>query len=79
MTSLPGVSAVSSEPIRITEPLKFGEVFKLDLRATNSGVPAWTVKLERIPMELLFLPLEMQGQLVTREELARSGKKNGNR
>jgi serine/threonine protein kinase/DNA-binding winged helix-turn-helix (wHTH) protein len=60
---------VSSEPIRITEPLKFGENFELDVRAYELRRSGLAIKLERIPMELLVLLVEMRGQLVTRNQI----------
>jgi DNA-binding winged helix-turn-helix (wHTH) protein len=48
--------------------LKF-EVFELDLRLYQVRHAGRTLKLERIPMEVLFLLAERRGQLVTREEI----------
>jgi DNA-binding winged helix-turn-helix (wHTH) protein/Tfp pilus assembly protein PilF len=45
------------------------EDFELDLRAYQLRRSGRTVKLERIPMEVLFLLVERRGQLVTREEI----------
>jgi len=62
-------AAVASEPVRITEPIKFGDDFELDFRAyelRRSGKP---LKLERIPMELLVLLVERRGELVTRDQI----------
>jgi eukaryotic-like serine/threonine-protein kinase len=64
-----GVSTLASEPTRVTEPIKFGNGFELDVRAyelRRSGKP---LKLERIPMELLVLLVERRGELVTREQI----------
>lgn len=48
--------------------LRFDE-FELDLRAYQLRGSGRTLKLERIPMEVLFLLVERRGQLVTREEI----------
>ena len=48
--------------------VKFEE-FELDLRAYHLRRSGRTRKLERIPMELLFLLVERRGHLVTREEI----------
>lgn len=45
------------------------EDFELDLRAYQVRRSGRTLRLERIPMEVLFLLVERQGQLVTREEI----------
>src|SRR5580704_12904447 len=48
--------------------VKFGD-FELDLRAYQVRRSGRTLRLERIPMEVLFLLVERRGQLVTREEI----------
>lgn len=45
------------------------EDFELDLRSYQVRRSGRTLKLERIPMEVLFLLVQRQGQLVTREEI----------
>jgi eukaryotic-like serine/threonine-protein kinase len=45
------------------------EDFELDLRAYQVRRAGRTLKLERIPMEVLLLLAERRGQLVTREEI----------
>ncbi len=45
------------------------EDFELDLRSYQVRRSGRTLKLERIPMEVLFLLVERRGQLVTREEI----------
>jgi eukaryotic-like serine/threonine-protein kinase len=64
-----GVSAVAPEPVRITEPIKFGQGFELDVRAYELRRSGRSLKLEHIPMELLVLLVELRGQLVTREQI----------
>jgi len=48
--------------------VRFDE-FELDLRAYQLRRSGRPLKLERIPMEVLFLLMERRGQLVTREEI----------
>ena len=45
------------------------EDFELDLRAYQVRRSGHILRLERIPMEVLFLLVERRGQLVTREEI----------
>ncbi len=45
------------------------EDFELDLRSYQVRRSGRTLRLERIPMEVLFLLVERRGQLVTREEI----------
>ncbi len=45
------------------------EDFELDLRSYQVRRSGRTLKLERIPMEVLLLLAERRGQLVTREEI----------
>ncbi|HWO29595.1 MAG TPA: winged helix-turn-helix domain-containing protein [Candidatus Acidoferrum sp.] len=45
------------------------EDFELDLRSYQVRRSGDTLRLERIPMEVLFLLVERRGQLVTREEI----------
>ncbi|HEY6394370.1 MAG TPA: winged helix-turn-helix domain-containing protein [Candidatus Binataceae bacterium] len=52
----------------IRELVKFGE-FELDVAAFHLQRSGRSVKLERIPMELLILLVERRGELVTREEI----------
>ena len=52
------------------EPLRFGE-FDLDVERYELRRSGRTVKLERIPMELLILLLQSEGKLVRREAINR--------
>jgi DNA-binding winged helix-turn-helix (wHTH) protein/tetratricopeptide (TPR) repeat protein len=58
-----------SEPARISGAIKFGEGFELDLRAYELRRSGRSLKIERIPMEILFLLVEQKGQLVSREQI----------
>jgi DNA-binding winged helix-turn-helix (wHTH) protein/predicted Zn-dependent protease len=49
--------------------LKFGDGFELDQIAYELRRAGRPQKLERIPMEILFLFVDRRGQLVTREEI----------
>jgi eukaryotic-like serine/threonine-protein kinase len=60
---------MASDPVRITDQLRFGEDFELDLRAYELRRAGRVLKLERIPMELLLLLIEKRGQLVTRDQI----------
>jgi eukaryotic-like serine/threonine-protein kinase len=53
----------------LTRDLVRFEDFELDLRAYQVRRLGRTLKLERIPMEVLLLLAERRGQLVTREEI----------
>jgi len=53
----------------LTRDLVRFEDFELDLRAYQVRRSGRTLKLERIPMEVLLLLAERRGQLVTREEI----------
>jgi TolB-like protein/DNA-binding winged helix-turn-helix (wHTH) protein/Flp pilus assembly protein TadD len=49
--------------------LQFGENFELDWRAYELRISGQSARLSRIPMELLCLLAERQGELVTRDEI----------
>lgn len=49
--------------------VKFGDDLELDPRAYELRRAGHHLKLERIPMELLLLMVELRGQLVTREQI----------
>src|SRR5262245_47290415 len=49
--------------------VRFGESFELDPAAYLLRRSGQTLRLERIPMEILLLLLEHRGQLVTREQI----------
>ena len=60
---------MASEPVRIMESVRFGLDFELDLRAYELRRAGKSLKLERIPMDLLVLLVERRGQLVTRDQI----------
>ena len=49
--------------------VRLGNDFELDRSAYELRRSGRSIKLERIPMELLLLLTQRQGQLVTREEI----------
>jgi TolB-like protein/DNA-binding winged helix-turn-helix (wHTH) protein len=51
------------------QPLGFGEDFELDPGSYQLRRAGQTLKLERIPLEILLLLTERPGQLVTREQI----------
>ena len=60
---------MASEPVAFANPVKFGDDLELDPRAYELRRAGRPLKLERIPMELLLLLVELRGQLVTREQI----------
>lgn len=61
--------SLPSEPSKIHELIRFGEVFELDLRAYQLRRSGRVLRLERIPMDLLILLVNQPGELVTREQI----------
>ncbi len=51
-------------------PRRFGEDFELDARAYELRRSGESLKLERIPLEILLLLTERRGELVTRDQIA---------
>jgi DNA-binding winged helix-turn-helix (wHTH) protein len=60
---------VVSGPIPSAPRVRLGEDFELDLRAYELRRAGRTLKLERIPMDLLVLLVEHRGELVTRDQI----------
>src|SRR5580704_15117586 len=60
---------MASEPLKIADQIRFGEDFELDTRAYELRRAGRVLKLERIPMELLFLLIEKKEQLVARDQI----------
>jgi len=61
---------VAPDPLPIPESIRFGEDLELDRPAYELRRSGRALKLERIPLDILFLLAERPGQLVTREEIA---------
>jgi TolB-like protein/DNA-binding winged helix-turn-helix (wHTH) protein/Tfp pilus assembly protein PilF len=62
---------VSPDPAKVQDRVRFGEDFEVDLRAYELRGAGRTLKLERIPMEVLLFLMERHGQLVAREEIVK--------
>jgi TolB-like protein/DNA-binding winged helix-turn-helix (wHTH) protein/Flp pilus assembly protein TadD len=60
---------VASEPVGISEPIRFGDDLELDAHSYQLRRSGCLLKLERIPMDLLLLLVEQRGQLVTRGQI----------
>ena len=60
---------VSSNPLRTSDSIRFGDDCELDLRSYELRRAGRVLKLERIPTDLLFLLIEARGQLVTRDQI----------
>jgi TolB-like protein/DNA-binding winged helix-turn-helix (wHTH) protein len=60
---------MAAEQVQFSNRIKLGKDFELDPRAYELRRADRSVKLERIPMELLLLLVESRGQLVTREQI----------
>jgi predicted ATPase/DNA-binding winged helix-turn-helix (wHTH) protein/tRNA A-37 threonylcarbamoyl transferase component Bud32/predicted negative regulator of RcsB-dependent stress response len=58
-----------SDPAKIPSRLRLGENFELDVRSYELRRAGRVLKLERIPMELLLLLVEKQGELVSRDQI----------
>ena len=61
---------MASTPARAQETIRFGEGFEVDPRAFELLHAGRSLKLERIPLQVLLILIEQKGQLVTREEIA---------
>lgn len=60
---------MTPQPIRVQEPIRFGEDFELDVTAHRLRRGDHALKLERIPLEILILLLEHRGETLTRDEI----------
>jgi TolB-like protein/DNA-binding winged helix-turn-helix (wHTH) protein/Tfp pilus assembly protein PilF len=60
---------MASEPIRVQEPIRFGDDFQIDVSARRLRCGGHVLKLERIPLEILILLLEHRGEILTRDEI----------
>ena len=60
---------MASESVKTQGSVRFGEDFELDLRAYELRCSGRSLKIERIPMEILFLLVEHRGRVVTREQI----------
>lgn len=60
---------VTSDPGKLSYPIRFGDDCDFDPRTYELRRAGRVLKLERIPMELLLLLIERKGQLVTRDQI----------
>ncbi len=60
---------MASKPVRMDEPIRFGEGYELDLRPRRLRRGSHVLKLERIPFEILLLLLEHRDEIVTRDQI----------
>jgi TolB-like protein/DNA-binding winged helix-turn-helix (wHTH) protein/Tfp pilus assembly protein PilF len=60
---------VASGLVRIQNAIRFGEDFELDFQSYKLQRAGRVLKLERIPMEILFFLIEQKAQLVTRDQI----------
>ncbi len=60
---------MASDQVRLSDMIRFGEDFDLDVRTYELRRAGRVLKLERIPVELLILLIEGRGQLVTRDQI----------
>ena len=60
---------MTSQPLGMQQSIRFGEDFELDLRPRRLRRGSHTLKLERIPLEILILLLERRGEIVSRDEI----------
>jgi TolB-like protein/DNA-binding winged helix-turn-helix (wHTH) protein/Flp pilus assembly protein TadD len=60
---------MTSQPIGLQQSIRFGENFELELRPRRLRRGSHVVKLERIPLEILILLVERQGEIVSRDEI----------
>jgi TolB-like protein/DNA-binding winged helix-turn-helix (wHTH) protein len=60
---------MSPQQVAFPNLIKFGRDFELNPQSYELRRAGRPLKLERIPMELLFLLIEQRGQLVTREQI----------
>ena len=56
-------------PSEVEQPIRFGEGYELDLRARRLRRGRHVIRLERIPVEILVLLVEQNGEIVTRDEI----------
>ncbi len=60
---------MASQPIGQQQSIRFGDDFELDVRTRRLRRGSHVLKLERIPLEILVLLLEHQGEIVSRDEI----------
>jgi TolB-like protein/DNA-binding winged helix-turn-helix (wHTH) protein/Flp pilus assembly protein TadD len=64
----PQLFIMSTQPVRAPDAIQFGD-YELDLRLRELRCAGRPLKLERIPVEVLSLLVENEGQVVCREQI----------
>src|SRR4249920_838240 len=57
------------QPVKVQQPIRFGEDFELDLAARRLSRGSRVLKVERIPLEIMVLLIERWGETVPRDEI----------
>ena len=60
---------MAPQPVKVQEPIRFGEDFELDLAARRLSRGNRVLKIERIPLEIMVLLIERWGETVPRDEI----------
>jgi TolB-like protein/DNA-binding winged helix-turn-helix (wHTH) protein/Tfp pilus assembly protein PilF len=60
---------VVTQPVKIQDPIRFGDDVELDAQAYKLRRAGRVLKLERIPLEILLLLIEQKGQIIAREQI----------
>jgi DNA-binding winged helix-turn-helix (wHTH) protein len=60
---------MAPNPIEVQQSIQFGEGYELDLRPRRLRRGSHVLKLERIPLEILFLLVEHKDEIVTRDQI----------
>ena len=60
---------MAPQPVKVQEPIRFGEDFELDLAARRLSRGNRVLKVERIPLEIMVLLIEHWGETVPRDEI----------
>ena len=60
---------MGAQQVRAQESIRFGDDFELQVSPRRLRCGTRVLKLERIPLEILFLLVERRGEIVTREEI----------
>jgi TolB-like protein/DNA-binding winged helix-turn-helix (wHTH) protein/Flp pilus assembly protein TadD len=58
-----------SKPAEVEQPVRFGEGYELHVHPPRLRRGRYNIRLERIPMEILFLLVERGDEIVTRDEI----------
>ena len=65
----PSVPPMLPQPVKVQQPIRFGEDFELDLAARRLSRGSRVLKVERIPLEIMVLLIERWGETVPRDEI----------